>query len=228
MKKNCIKILIADDHELFRKGFISLLIDEPGIKIIGEANNGKDLVYKYFKLEPDLIITDISMPETSGLEAVKTLYEQNINIKVIFLSMYGGDDYIYHCIKSGGSSLINKDISKAELLKTIASVSSGEKCFGDYNTAEKIDEFIETYEKRLVAENKPGAIRLTDKETEILILIAEGFTSQEIADKLFIAKRTVDTHRINLMHKLNLKSFPQLMKYAINYADFVKQHTVIK
>lgn len=228
MKRSCIKILIADDHELFRKGFISLLLKEPGIKIIGEANNGKDLVYKFFKLKPDLIITDISMPETSGMEAVKTLYEQNKNIKVIFLSMFSGEDYIYHCIKAGGSSLINKDISKAELLKTITLVTGGEKYFGDYCTSDKIEEFVNNYEERLIAENKPGAVRLTDKESEIILLIAEGLTSLEIAEKLFISKRTVDTHRINLMQKLSLKSFPQLMKYAINYSALVKQETETK
>lgn len=116
MLTKTVKILIADDHELFRKGIISLLLKEEKIKIVGEANDGKDLVYKCLKLNPDLLITDISMPEQSGIEAVGTLIKKNPKLKVIFLSMYSGEDYIYHCIKAGGSALLHKNISKEELL----------------------------------------------------------------------------------------------------------------
>lgn len=223
MKKNSISILIADDHELFRKGIISLLIGESSIRIIGEANNGKDLIYKFLKLKPDMILTDISMPELSGLEAVKTLTEQDKNIKVIFLSMFRGDDYIYHCLKAGGSGLLNKDISKKELISSINKVNKGEKCFAPIQAEYDLNTFIDNYEKRLISDSNALEIQLTNKETEILLLIAEGMTSSEIADKLFIAKRTVDTHRINLMEKLKLKSFPQMMKYAIDFAASLKQ-----
>ncbi|QQS36962.1 MAG: response regulator transcription factor [Ignavibacteriales bacterium] len=217
MKKNSIKLLIADDHELFRKGIISLLLGEERINIIGEANNGKDLIYKTLLLKPDLIITDIAMPELSGLEAVKLLRQQNQATKIIFLTMYSGEDYIYHCYKSGGDSLINKDISKTELLQTIELVCEGGKYFGSNYSGAKLDEFITNYEQEPANEITADLNEISPKEADILFLIAEGLTSNEIAERMYISKRTVDTHRIHLMQKLNLKSFPQLMKFAINF-----------
>jgi two-component system response regulator NreC len=218
-----VKILIADDHELFRKGMISLLNSEENIKIIGEANNGKDLIYKYLKLKPDLLIADISMPELSGIEAVKTLYDSDKSIKVLFLSMYNGVDYIYHCIKSGGSGLVNKDIPKKELLNAIDLIINGKKYFGEDYSEDKIEKLLENYEKQLKSIKQEGDEQLTDKETEIMLMLAEGLTSNEIADKLFISKRTVDTHRTHIMQKLGLKSGPQLIKYAITKSTSLKK-----
>jgi DNA-binding NarL/FixJ family response regulator len=219
MKNSSIKILIADDHELFRKGIISLLLGEEDIEIIGEANNGKDLIYKYLKLKPDLVISDISMPELSGIEAVSTIYEHYPDVKVIFLSMYAGEDYIYHCLKAGGLSLINKNIPKEELLKAIHTVIKGNKYFGKDYTDENIQKIISNYEMQLDTKEFIPNPELTDKEVKILLLVAEGLSSNDIADKLFIAKRTVDTH---IMQKLDLNSTPQLFKYATKYAEMIK------
>ena len=219
MNDNKIQILIADDHELFRKGIISLLIGEENIQIVGEANNGKDLIYKFLKLKPNLIISDISMPELSGLEAVSTLLESNPDLKVIFLSMYAGEDYIYHCIKAGGLGLINKDIPKAELIKAIDTVYNGKKYFGKDYTEEKLRKLIRDYDKQLDEIKTVQEVEFTDQEEAIILLIAEGYTSIDIADELYISKRTVDTHRSNLLHKLQLKSGPQLLKYALNFAE---------
>lgn len=227
MLDRTVKILIADDHELFRKGMISLLNSEENIKITGEANNGKDLIYKYLKLKPDLLIADISMPELSGIEAVKTLYESDKNIKVLFLSMYNGVDYIYHCIKSGGSGLVNKDIPKKELLNAIDLITSGKKYFGEDYPEERIEKLLDEYEKQLKSIKQEGNEQLTDKETEIMLMLAEGLTSNEIADKLFISKRTVDTHRTHIMQKLGLKSSPQLIKYAITKSTSLKNERKI-
>ena len=223
MKSNNIKILIADDHELFRKGIISLLLGEADIEIIGEANNGKDLIYKYLKLKPDLVISDISMPELSGLEAVSTIYESHPDLKVIFLSMYAGEDYIYHCLQAGGLGLINKDIPKEELLKAIHTVIKGDKYFGKDYTDENIQEIVSNYAKQLDTKEFIPNQELTDKEVEILLLIAEGLSSNDMADKLFITKRTVDTHRTHIMQKLGLNSTPQLFKYATNYSEWIKR-----
>lgn len=222
MKNNRIKILIADDHELFRKGIISLLLGEEGIDIIGEANNGKDLIYKYLKLNPDLVISDISMPELSGLEAVSTIHASYPDVKVIFLSMYAGEDYIYHCLQAGGLGLINKDIPKEELLGAIHTVINGDKYFGKEYTDERIQKLISNYEMQLDTREFIPNQDLTEKEVEVLLLIAEGLSSNDIADKLFITKRTVDTHRTHIMQKLDLNSTPQLFKYATKYAEMIK------
>lgn len=224
MDNKTIRILIADDHELFRKGIISLLINEEKIKIIGEANNGKDLIYKYLRLKPDLVIADISMPELSGLEAVKTLFKQDSKIKVLFLSMYGGVDYIYHCIKSGGSGLANKDIPQKELIRIIELISEGNKYFDKVYSESEIESLIHSYEKQLKTISPDGVESLTDKEVEIMLLVSEGLTSNEIADKLCVSKRTVDTHRTHLMQKLGLSSYPQLLKYAFTYANSIKKN----
>lgn len=225
MLNHIIKILIADDHELFRKGIISLLLSEEKIRIVGEANDGKDLIYKYFKLKPDLVITDISMPELSGMEAVSILSERDPDIKVIYLSMYGGEDYIYHCIKSGGSGLIHKNVTKQELLHAIDLVSEGNKYFGQGFSDEQIEKLIADYESHMYSTGFEEVAQLSSKEEEILLLIADGLTSNEIADKLYSAKRTVDTHRGRIMQKLKLNSFPELIKYAISYAAFKKKNS---
>lgn len=225
MLNHTVKILIADDHELFRKGIISLLLQEEKIRIVGEANDGKDLIYKYFKLKPDLVITDISMPELSGFEAVSILSDKDPCIKVIYLSMYGGEDYIYHCIKSGGLGLIHKNVTKEELLHAIDLVSNGKKYFGQGYTEEQIEKIITDYESHLYSTGFEGIEQLSSKEEEILLFIADGLTSDEIADKLYSAKRTIDTHRTHIMQKLKLNSFPELIKYAISYAVFKKKYS---
>ena len=223
MLNRTIKILIADDHELFRKGIISLLLKEEKIKIIGEANDGKDLIYKYFKLKPDLVITDISMPEISGIEAIHILSEKDTDIKAIFLSMYSGEDYIYHCIKSGGSGLLHKNVTKQELLHAIELISAGKKYFGEEFTEEQIDQIIKDYETHSHDHDSAGVDSLTNKEMKVLSLLAEGLTTNEIAEKMYIGGRTVETHRANIMQKLNLKSSPQLIKYAILYSENLKK-----
>jgi len=223
MLNHIVKILIADDHELFRKGIISLLIKEENIRILGEANDGKDLIYKYFKFKPDLVITDISMPELSGFEAVSILSGKDPAIKVIYLSMYGGEDYIYHCIKSGGSGLIHKNVTKEELLHAIELVDQGRMYFGQEYSEEQIQKLITDYESHMDATGFEEVNRLTSKEEEILLLIADGLTSDEIAEKLYTAKRTVDTHRVHIMQKLKLNSYPELIKYAISYTEFKKK-----
>ena len=213
-----IRLLIADDHTLFRSGIISLIEDEKEIEVIGQASNGKELIELYSKLKPDLLLIDISMPEKTGLEAAKEIRSKDENIRILFLSMHEGPDYIYHSIKSGGNGLINKNILRSELLAAIKVVMSGEDYFGIGYSEPDIKEIIRKYEKFI---ERPAFIqptRLTEKEKEILLLISEGLTSSEIADKLNIGKRTVDSHRLNIMQKLNLNSLPELIRYSIDYS----------
>lgn len=225
MNNNKTTILIADDHELVRKGIISLLIEEQNLQVVAEANNGKDLVYKYLKFKPDLIISDISMPELSGLEAITTLSGNNKNIKVLFLSMFAGEDYIYHCIKAGGCGLISKDSPKEELLLAIELISKGKRYFGKALPEEKVFQFVKDYEKNLTREKITKKADFTEQEISVLLLVAEGQTSSDIANRLFIAKRTVDSHRANIIHKLGLKTGPQLLKYAIKFSEEYKMKT---
>lgn len=217
-----IRVLIADDHTLVRTGIINLMENEKEIFVVGEAETGEDLVRKYFELKPDVVLADIAMPGISGIEALKKIVEKDNLAKVLFLSMYEGDDYIYSCVKAGGMGLISKNVVKGELLYAIQTVNEGKRYFGINMTEDKVNEIIDRYEKRSV---KPDAVLiptaegvlLTHREIQILKFISEGLTSNEIAEKLNIGKRTIDSHRTHLIQKLNLKSLPDLIKYAIKY-----------
>lgn len=223
MKEKKITILIADDHELFRKGLISLLKDEETFQILGEANNGKDLIYKYLKLKPDVVLSDISMPELSGLEAVSTLLSLYPDAKVIFLSMLSGDDYVYHCYKVGGLGLINKDIPKEELVKAILAIFNGQKYFGKDYSGTKLDELINEYEQQENEKVEIKDVEFTLQEIEVLLLVAKGYTSADIGEKLYVSKRTIDSHRASILHKLKLQTGPQLLRYAISFAEDYKK-----
>ncbi|HEX2963232.1 MAG TPA: response regulator transcription factor [Ignavibacteriales bacterium] len=216
---NSIRIVVADDHSLFRSGIISLLEDAAEIFVVGEATDGGDLYEKYFELKPDVILVDISMPGVTGIEALKKILARDPSAKALFLSMHEGEEYVYHILKSGGKGLISKNVMKGELVYAIKTVYSGKKYFGAYWTEERLEELREKY-----SGGDGGGVSiqlaeasLTQREIEILRLIGEGYTSNEIASKTGLSKRTVDTHRIHLMSKLGIKSLPELIKYAIQY-----------
>lgn len=221
MGENKITILIADDHTLFRSGVISLIEEESEIQIVGEASNGKELLTMYQELNPDLLLIDISMPEKTGLEAAKEIRLKDSTIKILFLSMHEGSDYIYHTIKSGGNGLINKNILKGELITAIKSVMSGKDYFGIRYTESDIQAIIKKYDSFIEPPVAVQSSMLSEKEKEVLIFISEGLTSSEIAERMFIGKRTVDSHRFNIMQKLNLNSLPELIRYSIDFSTAI-------
>lgn len=209
-----IRIVIADDHGLFREGVINLLKDSSELYIVGEASNGRELVNKYFEIKPDVVISDILMPDLSGIEAAKRIIEKDESAKILFLSMYDSEEYVYQILKVGGLGLLNKSVEKPELIKAIKEVNRGIKYFGKDRSEEKLNEIIDKYS------NSKESIslqieELTEREIEILHLVYEGLSSAEIADKLSLSKRTVDSHRSSLMKKLNSNTISQLIKTAI-------------
>lgn len=212
-----IKVLIADDHALFRTGIIRMLSNYPDISVIDEAENGEILIKKYFENNPDVILVDISMPILSGIEAVKKIMSKDKAAKVLFLSMYDSPDYIYSCLISGGMGLINKNILEGELVYAIRSVSSGNKYFGKNFDEEKLNALVSRYESVYITEPDMPISNFTKRETEILRLIGKGYSSAAIAEKLLISIRTVETHRMHLMHKLSFKSSSELINFAIQY-----------
>ena len=216
-----IRVLLADDHTLFRNGIISLLENERDIFIVGEVDNGKDLAAKYFEIMPDLVLLDISMPGKSGLEAAKEIKQNDYKAKLLFLSMHEEDEYIYHCLKAGGMGLINKNITKGELILAIKRVSEGSNYFRNNLSEEQIKRIYNKYDRSV--SKRPIFLKdsLTSREENVLKLIGQGLTSNEIAQQLNISKRTVDSFRSNIMQKLNIKNLPELIKYAINYIENV-------
>ena len=217
MTDKTIRVLVADDHKLFRSGIISLLENEHEVFVIGEAENGEELVESYFRLKPDIILVDISMPVLSGTEAVKKIKKKDDSAKALFLSMHDDEEYIFFCFKAGGKGLVSKNIMKGELLFAIKKVYNGGNYFGINWTEEKLNDLVNKY--RVVKDS--GFVHIEEifsqREARILELISEGLTSGEIAEKLFVGKRTIDAHRTHLMQKLNLRSLPELIKYSIHY-----------
>ncbi|MCF8241441.1 MAG: response regulator transcription factor [Melioribacteraceae bacterium] len=214
-----IRMIIADDHALVRSGLIKLLGDIEDILIISEAEDGNDLVKKYFRSNPDVILVDINMPHLTGTEAVKRIHAKDKNVKALFLSMYEEEEYIYHTYKAGGMGFINKNILKNELVKAIKTVYKGEYYFGNKISEDELKDIIEKYDFIVNPIKDEEKIHFTSREKEILKLISNGLTSGDISERLELSKRTVDTHRSNIMSKANIKSLPELIKYAIKFGE---------
>lgn len=208
-----IKILIVDDHFLVRTGIISLLRDVPEIEIIGEAENGKIAIEKCKQDMPDVVLMDISMPDMSGIEATKIIKTENSAINVLILTMHESEEYFYNTLKQGASGILNKNVSKDELVKAIVTVSIGKRYIGNSISEFMIDTLMQKFEEEFISKQKEEVI-LTKREKDILYFIANGFSNQDIADKLNISIRTVETHKSNLMQKLSLKSAAALSLYA--------------
>ncbi len=212
-----IKIILADDHTLFREGVRKLLENLTNIKIVAEASSGKELLEMVNKVEHNLILTDISMPDGTGTEIIEQLTtEGEMSSKVLFLSMHTSEEYIYYAIKSGGNGFVSKGITQSDLLEAINKIMNDENYFLGLTTEEQ-EKIIKKYELKENTEAKINHNVLSNRELEILTLIAEGFTSNEIADKFLLSKRTIDNHRSNIMNKLELTSLPELLKYAIEF-----------
>jgi len=208
-----ISIIIADDHQLFRDGLKSLLINEKNIKIIGEASSGEELLMILNTKKPNIIISDISMPGKNGIETTKIITEKFTEIKVLILSMYINKEYIIDAIDAGVKGYLPKDISKDELLLAINKIVSGEEYFSGDIAQIALKSYIEK-SKQQYSNSLPQNI-LTERELEIVKLVAEGLINKEISSKLNISIRTVDNHKAHIMQKLDLKSSIDIVKYAI-------------
>ena len=215
-RKSIIKVLVADDHNLFRKGIIRLLKDQSNIFIVAEAENGEELIKKYFEFSPDVILVDIAMPFMSGPVAVMKILEKDPKAKALFLSMYDGDEYIYRVLKSGGMGLINKNVMEGELAYAIAQVYRDEKYFRGKWTNESLEQLIRDFESSQ-DENLDFTTEITYREEQVLKFLNEGLDSKEMAERLQLSRKTIDFYRANIMRKFKLKSLPDLVRFAIRY-----------
>jgi DNA-binding NarL/FixJ family response regulator len=211
-------IVLADDHSLVRDGIRSLLEEESDFEVIGEASNGKEAIAMVEKKHPTILIIDIRMPEMNGIEAVEALKQLNNPVKSIILSMHDSEEYILKSLSAGASGYLLKDTGKTEFLKAISTVEQGGKYFsGDIsnvlvkNLLGKTDTSLQLETKGKAADNP---FDLTGKELEILELVLTGLTNKQISDKLQKSKRTVETHRFNLMRKMEVKNLIELSKKA--------------
>jgi DNA-binding NarL/FixJ family response regulator len=202
------KILIADDHAMIRDGVKTLLKQNKECSVVGEAVNGAEAITKYKSLKPDLAILDISMPEMNGMEAAREIIKLHPEARIIILSMYDDEDYISQCIEYGVKGFVVKSESGNELNYAIKSVLEGRSYFS-HHVQEVI---VKKYTSGVKRKPKEPEIKLTNREIEIIKLISDGLTSHQIADKLFISPRTVETHRANLMKKVGVKNSIELVK----------------
>ncbi len=208
-----INILIADDHKVFREGIISILNEVEDITIIAEAGDGREVMEQLKAVKPDLILMDISMGDTSGIETTQLVKAAYPDIKILVLSMHAESGYIVKMLEVGASGYMLKDAGKEEMIRAIRTVAEGNTYYSQ-KVSSAIIEHIKSPGK---LKSKKEGVPLTKRETEILQLIAEEYSNPEIAEKLFISIRTVDTHRRNLLEKLGTKNTAGLVKYAIKH-----------
>lgn len=212
MKK--IKILIADDHSIIRSGLRMLFRSNAEFSVIAEAENGEEALEKIALHKPDIVILDISMPKINGIEATRVIRERHPSTKVLILTIYESEEYVNQMVLAGASGYVLKDAGKKELFAAVRAIAAGERFFSPGISKLMIDEFIRQAQSKhhRKPDSKPV---LTSRETEILSYIARGLTNSQIAKKLFLSIRTIDTHRNNLMQKLNIHDTAGLVRYAI-------------
>jgi len=209
-----IKVVLADDHTLFRDGIKSLLAGSANIQVVGTFENGTDLIANIPHTEPDLVLTDISMPGLSGIETTKILMEKYPQLKIIILSMHLNEDFVCNSVRAGAKGYLPKDIRKDELLKAIEAVYQGDTYFTKEVNEVLMQSLLNRNQEDLESEKLKA---LTKREIEIITLVGEGLINKEIANRLSISVRTVDAHKSNIMHKLELKSNVEIVKFAIKH-----------
>ena len=204
-----IRVLLADDHPVVRKGLALCLAQTPQVAIVGEAANGQDALRKARELNPDLVLMDIDMPLLNGLTAADMLRKENPAIKVLILSMHSDSDYVLRILQSGARGYVLKQAPTEELIKAIQTIHAGDTYFSQDMARVALNQFV-----RGPGEGAhPGQI--SAREREVLIAIAEGLSNKEIACRLGVGVRTVETHRERIMRKLNIHSIAGLTKFAV-------------
>ncbi|MBW1744756.1 MAG: response regulator transcription factor [Deltaproteobacteria bacterium] len=206
-----IKILIADDHRIMRSGIRSLLDKEADMEVVGEAENGRMTVRLAQKLSPDVVIMDIAMPDLNGIDASRQILSEDPNIKVVALSMHSNEQFVAGMLNAGASGYLVKDCNLQELCLAIRSVVANRS----YLSPGVANIVLETYRREVSRAERPEFDLLTSREREVLQLVAEGKISRKIASHLHVSMKTVDAHRHQIMHKLDIHSVAGLTKYAI-------------
>jgi DNA-binding NarL/FixJ family response regulator len=207
-----VRIVIAEDHTILREGLRSLLSSSPNFEIIGEAGDGREAIRQVKKFKPELILTDLSMPRMNGMEAIKEIKRESPATKILVLTVHRAEEYILATFRAGADGYLLKDSTHSELLMAVKKVLSG----AHYISPEISEKVIEGYiEGKKSLKSRTSWETLTQREREILKLIAEGYRNKEIAEDLCISVKTVEKHRANLMEKLDLHSIQALTTFAI-------------
>lgn len=206
-----IRVLLADDHKILRDGLVSLLNNEDGIEVVGVADDGHELVKLVKKQSPDMVILDVTMPNMNGVQATRRIKLDRPEIKILALSMHTENQFVTQMLQAGASGYMLKDCAYEELITAVRMIMAGKYYLSDDITGVVVNNYLKNMQD-LTAND---AAVLTQREKEILQLIAEGNSTANIAEFHSISVKTVETHRKNIMDKLDLHSLPELTKYAI-------------
>ena len=209
--ENPIKIIIADDHQMFLEGICSLLQNTPEVKVMDTALNGSEVIEKIKTADVDIVVTDINMPEFDGIALSKHIKKHHPGIKILILSTHNDAEMIGKCIQNEVDGYLLKNAEKEELLKALHTIAGGEKYFGQEVKNEYMNNVFSA------SKEKDVVFQLSRREKEILKYITMEYTTQEIADTLFISQNTVNTHRKNMLSKINAKNTAGLVKYAMQH-----------
>lgn len=205
-----INILIADDHPVLRKGLIAVFADHPGFTVVGEADNGEKAIEAAVRLKPDVILMDVSMPGLNGIEAARRILERHTGIRVIMLSMHQNTQYALEAFQAGACGYVLKGADSEELIEAVEKAVAGKR----YVSPAVADDLLGDYVSK-----RPGCAEpfdtLSEREKEVLALVAEGAQSKEVADRLQITVPTVNKHRVNIMRKLKVHDLASLIRIAI-------------
>lgn len=207
-----IRILLADDHTIVRQGLARLLEDQPGFRVIGEADNGKVAVEQALALKPDVIIMDIAMPIMNGIEAAKRFKKCLPKVKILILSMYAHENHIHDLLETGVSGYLLKEASGRDIVTAIGAAMNNEAYLSPSISKVLMDRFLSP---RRSSPREERYKLLSNREREVFQLLAEGYSTKQIAELLCVSISTVKTHRVNILEKLELRTNGQLVRFAI-------------
>jgi DNA-binding NarL/FixJ family response regulator len=207
-----IRVLLVDDHTILRAGLKMMLNAQPDIEVVGEASDGRRAIAEAQRLQPGVILMDITMPEYNGIEATRQVKRLLPDVRVLVLTMHENEEYLFQVLRAGASGYMLKEVADTELISAIRLVNRGSFYLSSSAQSMMVGDYLQRVRS---GEEHDSYSELTEREREILKLVAEGYTNNQIAERLFISPKTVDTHRTHVMDKLNLHSRAELVKYAM-------------
>lgn len=212
MSKKQITIVVADDHTIVREGLMKLLSEEDGMKVVGEARDGREAVKKVISLDPDVVIMDIAMPELNGIEASRQVKQADKKTKIIILSMHDHSRYIRELLGIGVSGYLLKNAASRDIVKAVTKAMKGETYLSPSISSRVIEDYVELNRKSIEDELYDS---LSNREREVFQMMVEGSSTKKIAETLCVSPSTVKSHRSNIMEKLRMDNLSQLIQYAI-------------
>lgn len=214
MSESKIRLLLADDHAVFRSGLRLLLSEQPDMEVVGEAADGEEAIQKTKELNPDILLLDITMPGMGGLEALDRIKKERPQVKIVMLTMHDDESYMERIMTSGGSGYVVKKAADTEVIQAIRVVHQG----GVYLHPTMTRALVNQLQRKAHAQERQSHLesKLSEREREVLKLIAQGYTNKEIADMIFLSVKTVETHKAHIMDKLELRSRAELVRYALD------------